>query len=57
MLAVTLGHLECVRVLLNNEANVNCENPEGWTGNQLNLVKRESLNEVFFSCSRSCSYW
>ncbi|KAF2882069.1 hypothetical protein ILUMI_24117 [Ignelater luminosus] len=31
MLAVTLGHLESVRTLLNFEANVNCENPDGWT--------------------------
>ncbi|XP_017780401.1 PREDICTED: ankyrin repeat domain-containing protein 13D isoform X2 [Nicrophorus vespilloides] len=31
MLAVTLGHLEVVRVLLNHHANVNCENPDGWT--------------------------
>jgi hypothetical protein len=31
MLAVTLGHLESARTLLNNEANVNCENSHGWT--------------------------
>ncbi|KAF5289793.1 hypothetical protein FQA39_LY03710 [Lamprigera yunnana] len=31
MLAVTLGHLESVRTLLSCEANVNCENPDGWT--------------------------
>ncbi|VEN60740.1 unnamed protein product [Callosobruchus maculatus] len=31
MLAVTLGHLESVRTLLNAEANVNCENINGWT--------------------------
>ncbi|CAH2007577.1 unnamed protein product [Acanthoscelides obtectus] len=31
MLAVTLGHLESVRTLLNAEANVNCENLNGWT--------------------------
>ncbi|RZC34199.1 ankyrin repeat domain-containing protein 13D, partial [Asbolus verrucosus] len=31
MLAVTLGHLESARTLLNNEANVNCENSDGWT--------------------------
>ncbi|XP_065155563.1 ankyrin repeat domain-containing protein 13D isoform X2 [Atheta coriaria] len=31
MLAVTLGHLESARVLLNFDANVNFENPEGWT--------------------------
>lgn len=32
MLAVTLGHLESARSLLNSEANVNCENSNGWTG-------------------------
>ncbi|KAL3272380.1 hypothetical protein HHI36_013857 [Cryptolaemus montrouzieri] len=31
MLAVTLGYMESVRTLLNYEANVNVENPEGWT--------------------------
>ncbi|CAH0563655.1 unnamed protein product [Brassicogethes aeneus] len=31
MLAVTMGYLESARILLNNEANVNCENSEGWT--------------------------
>ncbi|CAG9856866.1 unnamed protein product [Phyllotreta striolata] len=31
MLAVTLGHLESTRTLLNHEANVNCENLHGWT--------------------------
>ncbi|XP_030764076.1 ankyrin repeat domain-containing protein 13D isoform X1 [Sitophilus oryzae] len=30
MLAVTLGHLEATRTLLNSEANVNCENKDGW---------------------------
>ncbi|XP_066257652.1 ankyrin repeat domain-containing protein 13D isoform X1 [Euwallacea similis] len=30
MLAVTLGHLESTRSLLNHEANVNCENKNGW---------------------------
>ncbi|KAL1488610.1 hypothetical protein ABEB36_014413 [Hypothenemus hampei] len=30
MLAVTLGHLEATRTLLNYEANVNCENNDGW---------------------------
>ncbi|XP_050309299.1 ankyrin repeat domain-containing protein 13D isoform X2 [Anthonomus grandis grandis] len=30
MLAVTLGHLESTRILLNHEANVNCENKDGW---------------------------
>lgn len=33
MLAVTLGYLESSRVLLNCEANVSCENSDGWTGN------------------------
>lgn len=31
MLAVTLGHLESARVLLNHNANVNTENRGGWT--------------------------
>ncbi|KAJ8959065.1 hypothetical protein NQ318_022321 [Aromia moschata] len=31
MLAVTLGHLESSRTLLNADANVNCENLNGWT--------------------------
>ncbi|KAJ8983987.1 hypothetical protein NQ317_008692 [Molorchus minor] len=31
MLAVTLGHLESTRSLLNADANVNCENLNGWT--------------------------
>lgn len=30
LLAVTLGHLESTRSLLNHEANVNCENKDGW---------------------------
>ncbi|CAB3383994.1 Hypothetical predicted protein [Cloeon dipterum] len=34
MLAVTLGHLESVRVLLNHHANVNTENKECWTAVQ-----------------------
>lgn len=38
MLAVTLGHLESVRTLLNFEANVNCENLEGWTGIYINYI-------------------
>lgn len=33
MLAITLGHLESARILLNHEANVSCENADGWTGN------------------------
>lgn len=31
MLAVTLGHLESTRILLQHDANVNAENPGGWT--------------------------
>ena len=31
MLAVTLGHIACVEVLLQHEANVNTENTQGWT--------------------------
>ncbi|KAJ8949323.1 hypothetical protein NQ314_008243 [Rhamnusium bicolor] len=40
MLAVTLGHLESARTLLNSDANVNCENLNGWTG----LFNAEQLN-------------
>jgi hypothetical protein len=32
MLAVTLGHLESARTLLQHATNVNTENREGWTG-------------------------
>lgn len=38
MLAVTLGHLESVKVLINNEANVNVENSDGWTGRVFHLL-------------------
>ncbi|KAK9729419.1 Ankyrin repeats (3 copies) [Popillia japonica] len=31
MLAVTLGHYDSVKLLLKYDANVNCENPDGWT--------------------------
>lgn len=31
MLAVTLGHVESVRILLSYDANVNCESSDGWT--------------------------
>lgn len=31
-LAVTLGHLECVQVLLLHGADVSKENSNGWTG-------------------------
>ena len=31
-LAVTLGHLESVRLLLRHNAQVNVENKGGWTG-------------------------
>ena len=31
-LAVSLGHLESVRVLLRHNANVGRENANGWTG-------------------------
>lgn len=32
MLAVTLEHLDCAILLLENGANVNVENKDGWTG-------------------------
>ena len=31
MLAVTLGHLECIRVLLKHNTSVNVINRGGWT--------------------------
>lgn len=34
MLAVTLENLDCAILLLENGANVNVENKEGWTGSQ-----------------------
>lgn len=37
MLAVTLGYVESVRVLLDNDADVNCESPDGWTGGCLDI--------------------
>lgn len=38
MLAVTLGHLESVRILLQFDTNVNCENSEGWTGKKITFI-------------------
>lgn len=32
MLAVTLGHLEVAKLLMDRGANVNTENKDGWTG-------------------------
>lgn len=34
MLAITLGHLESVKVLIQHSTNVNAENTEGWTAVQ-----------------------
>lgn len=34
MLAVTLGHLETARLLMERGANINTENKDGWTGEQ-----------------------
>uniref|UniRef100_A0A8C3A7K4 Uncharacterized protein n=1 Tax=Cyclopterus lumpus TaxID=8103 RepID=A0A8C3A7K4_CYCLU len=34
-LAVTLGHLDCARVLLQRGADVSKENRNGWTGDEL----------------------
>jgi ankyrin repeat protein len=41
MLAVTMGHKESVRVLLNHGASVNMENREGWNGK---VKKKYSMN-------------
>lgn len=60
MLAVTLGHVESVRILLNHEANVNCENADGWTGIykcvSLILIRNYKVI-VCISSSRSCGHW
>lgn len=49
MLAVTLGHLEATRTLLNSEANVNCENKDGWNGNYNNITSiRLNIILIFF---------
>ena len=37
-LAVTLGHLESVRILLRHNAQVNVENKGGWNGNFLSFL-------------------
>lgn len=39
MLAVTLGHLETARLLMESGANINTENKDGWTGNHFHLLK------------------
>lgn len=46
MLAVTLGHLESVRILLQFDTNVNCENSEGWTGKKKKHFYSFLLNNV-----------
>lgn len=38
MLAVTLGHLEASKLLMEFGANVNTENKDGWTGNGLRFI-------------------
>jgi ankyrin repeat domain-containing protein 13 len=45
MLAVTMGHKESVRVLLDHGASVNMENREGWNGKKLHniLLRRIDL--------------
>jgi ankyrin repeat domain-containing protein 13 len=39
MLAVTMGHKESVRVLLNHGASVNMENREGWNGKVKKIIR------------------
>lgn len=49
MLAVTLGHLEAARILLNYEANVSCENLDGWTGRPITPLQNTPLLNTFFT--------
>jgi Ankyrin repeat len=55
MLAVTMGHKESVRVLLNHGASVNMENREGWNGKIKNICFKEWLSQrqILISCCRS----
>lgn len=52
MLAVTLGHLECVRLLLRHGCCVTVENKDGWTGNFLlfNVV----IMKVYLNFYKNC---
>jgi len=58
MLAVTLENLDCAILLLENGANVNVENKEGWTGTTSRLIHDCCLvlTHLCFSssCPRSC---
>ena len=61
MLAVSLEHLECARILLSNGANVNVENNGGWTG-KFSVwfycsTSVKFFSQTFHSYSRGCSYW
>jgi ankyrin repeat protein len=47
LLAVTLGHLESAKVLLDNDANVNVEAKDGWTG-ETNLLPFRLFIFTFF---------
>lgn len=50
MLAVTLGFLEMVKILLSHDADVNCENSDGWTGKLLgnwSLMMSVNIHEQF----------
>ena len=48
MLAVTLGHLESARTLLQHATNVNTENREGWTGIHSCLCLENTNFNVYF---------
>lgn len=49
MLAVTLGHLETARLLMESGANINTENKDGWTGNHFHLMKLTKwLSNILF---------
>lgn len=48
MLAVTLGYVESVRILLNHDADVNCESPDGWTGSFISFI--DQIKHIILKC-------
>ena len=45
-LAVTLGHLECARILFRHGANANTENAKYWSGKLLFSYSRYLWNNI-----------